>query len=77
MSENNGWKSFETAPKDGQMILICLPRQMNLITRAWYNKIHGHWLHDYETDGSISRPLFFTKDDLWHPMPDLPKHLAN
>jgi hypothetical protein len=65
------WKPIETAPKDGSMILICLPRQMNIVVRAWYNKIHNFWLTDYEGEGGITRPTYFHEGDLWHPIPPL------
>ena len=66
------WQPIETAPKDGTMILVCLPRQMNLVVRAWYNKVHKHWATDHETDGGITRPTWFHKGDLWHPIPTRP-----
>jgi hypothetical protein len=65
------WEPIETAPKDGSMILICLPRQMNIVVRAWYNKIHNFWLTDYEGEGGITRPTYFHEGDLWHPIPPL------
>lgn len=66
------WQPVETAPKDGSMLLICLPRQMNLVVRAWYNKIHNFWQTDYEGEGGITRPYYFHEGDLWHPIPSLP-----
>ena len=65
------WKQIETAPKDGQMILICLPRQMNIVVRAWYNRIHNFWQTDYEGEGGITRPMWFHEGDLWHPIPPI------
>jgi len=65
------WEPIETAPKDGSMILICLPRQMNIVVRAWYNKIHNFWQTDYEGEGGITRPTYFHEGDLWHPIPSL------
>ena len=64
------WKPIETAPKD-VMILVCLPRQMNLVVRAWYNSIHNFWQTDYEGEGGITRPMYFHEGDLWHPIPPL------
>jgi len=73
------WKPIETAPKD-VMILVCLPRQMNLVVRAWYNSIHNFWQTDYEGEGGITRPMYFHEGDLWHPIPPLytapPQHSA-
>lgn len=67
------WQPIETAPKDGQMILVCLPRIMNLIVRATYSTVHGYWKTDCETDGGITNPTFFHKGDYWMPLPDPPK----
>ena len=64
------WKPIETAPKD-VMVLVCLPRQMNLVVRAWYNSIHNFWQTDYEGEGGITRPIYFHEGDLWHPIPPL------
>ena len=68
------WKPIETAPKDGAMLLVCLPRQMNIVVRAWYNKLHNFWQTDYEGEGGITRPIYFHKGDLWHPIPSLYTH---
>ena len=65
------WQPIETAPKDGSMILICLPRQMNLVVRGWYNNIHRFWQVDYESEGGITRPMYVHEGDLWHPIPPL------
>lgn len=72
LEEPVGWQPIETAPKDGQMILVCLPRQMGLVVRAWYRDFKGFWLTDQETDGGISRPAWFYEGDLWHPIPPIP-----
>ena len=66
------WLPIETAPKDGSMILVCLPRQMNIVVRARYDRIHKHWLTDYEGEGGISQGAFFHQGDLWHPVPPPP-----
>ena len=63
------WQSIETAPKDGSMLLVCLPRMMNLIVRARYDRVHKYWLTDYEGEGGIKQPHFFHPGDLWQPMP--------
>lgn len=65
------WQPIETAPKDGTMILICLPRQTNLVIRGRYNNIHRVWQVDYEDEGGITRPMYFHEGDLWHPIPPL------
>ena len=65
------WKPIKTAPKDASMILVCLPRHMNIVVRAWYNKIHGFWQTDYEGEGGITRPTYFHEGDLWHPIPPI------
>ena len=72
LSAGQEWQPIETARKDGQMILVCLPRMMNLIIRARYDKIHNHWLTDYEGEGGVSRPMFFHPGDLWQDMPASP-----
>jgi len=67
------WQPIETAPKDANMILVCLPRQMNLIVRARYSNVHKFWLTDYEGEGGIIRPTYFHKGDFWMPLPPPPK----
>ena len=66
------WQPIETAPKDGSMILVCLPRIMNLIVRASYSTVHGYWKTDHKTDGGIASPTFFHAGDFWMPLPDPP-----
>lgn len=71
------WKPLETMPKDGRMFLVCLPRMMGLVVRCWYNKTHGYFSTDMDTDGGITRPIFFHKneqygDDVWTNIPDRP-----
>ena len=71
------WQPIETAPKDGQMILVCLPRMMNLIVRARFDTVHGYWLHDYEGEGGVSRYFSLHPGDVWMPMPKPPRALAD
>lgn len=66
------WQPIETAPKDGSMILVCLPRMMKLIVRSRFDKIHGYWLTDYEGEGGVKVPVFYHPGDLWQPMPPTP-----
>ena len=67
------WKPIDTAPKDGRMFLVCFPRMMSLVVRAWYNKVHGYFTTDFETDGGITNPTFFHEGDLWVDIPPLQK----
>jgi hypothetical protein len=69
------WKPIKDAPKDGRVILVCLPRMMNLIVRARFNTIHKHWLTDCESDGGISNWTYFHPGDMWMDMP-APPHPA-
>ena len=71
--ETGGWLDIETAPKDSGTFLICLPRMMNLIIRASYNTVHGHWLSDRETGDGITNLEYFHPGDLWMPLPAPPK----
>lgn len=70
--EGDGWLPIESAPKDGAVILVLLPRMMNLIVRARYNSVHGYWVTDCDNEGRISSPTFFHPGDMWHPMPAIP-----
>ena len=72
-----GWLGIESAPKDGRMILVCLPRMMNLVVRARFNTIHGFWQTDYEGEGGITKPHFFHEGDLWHEIPKLPNRVIS
>jgi len=67
------WQPIETAPKDGTVILVCLPRMMNLIVRACYSTVHGYWRTDCETDGGITNPTFFHDGDYWMLLPEPPE----
>lgn len=67
------WMPIETAPKDGTMILVCLPRMGNLIVRSRYDRIHGYWVNDYEGEGGVKRGSVYHPGDLWTHMPPAPK----
>lgn len=67
------WRPIETAPKDGSMFLVCLPRMMNLIVRCRYSTVHGYFKTDDRTDGGINSPSFFHDGDYWMPLPDPPE----
>jgi hypothetical protein len=67
------WQPIETAPKDGELFLICLPRMMNLIIRARFDRIHKLWLSERGTDGGVASVEFFHQGDLWMPLPEPPQ----
>ena len=67
------WQPIETAPKDGGVFLICLPRMMDLIIRARFDSVHKLWLSERDTDGGIIRAEFFHPGDYWMPLPAAPK----
>lgn len=84
-----GWRSVRSAPKTGEVFLLCMPRMMNLIVRCRYNTINGRFHTDMEDDKSfsdngITRPYFpfyggpiggrgNHASDMWHPMPPIPE----
>ena len=67
------WRPIEDAPRDGETVLVCLPRMMNLIIRARYCTIHKHWLSERESPDGICKYEFFHGGDLWMPLPDGPE----
>lgn len=67
------WQPIETAPMDGGIFLVCLPRMMNLIIRARFDRVHKQWLSERETDGGISRVEFFHAGDFWAPLLEPPE----
>lgn len=67
------WRDIKDAPRDGETVLVCLPRMMNLIIRARYNTIHKHWLSERESPEGITRYEYFHDGDLWMPLPDGPE----
>lgn len=71
------WQPIETAPQDGRMILVCLPRVMNLIVRARFNNIYKYWVTDYEGEGGVKVPHFFHPGDVWTPLPQPPKEASH
>lgn len=66
------WRDIETAPEDGTMFLVCLPRMGNLIVRARYNTVHGYFVDEVDNNDSVSRPAFYHKGDYWMPLPTPP-----
>lgn len=72
MAKGNVWQPIETAPKDGGMFLVCLPRMMDLIIRARFDRVHKQWLTDLESQG-LDKVHFFHPGDVWQPLPTPPK----
>jgi hypothetical protein len=64
------WQDMSSAPRDGTIVLVLLPRMQNLIIRARYS-IHKYWETDDERPG-LTRPTFFHEGDLWQPLPTPP-----
>lgn len=64
VSEVPGWQPIETAPKDGQEILIRYPLQGNVKQLASYNTIHNHWQSKGGYVWAVEQKCE------WHPLPD-------
>lgn len=71
------WRPIESAPKDGRMFLVLLPRMMNLVVRARYNTVHKYFITDCENEGRVSDPIFFFKGDMWMEIPEPPKEVSD
>lgn len=68
----NKWQPIKTAPKDGSVFLLCIPKQMNLIVRCRYNTVHKYFITDCETDGGITRVVFLYEGEYWMALPKPP-----
>ena len=68
----NPWQPIETAPKDGRMILVCMPRMMNLIVRSRWNRVHNHWINDDGQEG-LTNPAYYHAGDFWCELPQPPQ----
>jgi len=66
------WQPIETAPMDGKVFLVCLPRMMSLIIRARYNTVHKFFITDQLNENCIDKPAFFHDGDFWMPLPAPP-----
>jgi hypothetical protein len=62
------WQPIETAHQNHEMVLVCLPRMMNLVVRSWYDTIHKCWKSDRDTGGGITQVEFYHAGDLWMPI---------
>lgn len=63
------WKTIETAPKNGQEILVIYMRQMGVMKLVNWNKIHKYW----ESKGEPSLGLENNATH-WMPLPPAPNN---
>ena len=74
----NGWRSMETAPKDGTAILAACPSANNIFIAAWRTWHYDLLREDVTTWWSNGAKNSYQPDQLilepthWMPLPDLP-----
>ena len=66
------WQPIETAPEDGEVFLLCLPKQMNLIIRCRYNRVHKYFVTDQNAIWLTNYHVMH-EGELWQPMPQPPE----
>ena len=59
------WQDIETAPKDGDELLFCLPRQQGVRLLARWDRIYRVWRQKGEA-------IYFHPGDLWVRLPAPP-----
>lgn len=59
------WQDIETAPKDGDELLFCLPRQQGVRLLARWDRIYRVWRKKGEA-------IYFHPGDLWVRLPAPP-----
>lgn len=66
------WQSIETAPKDGQTIVVGYGLQSGFPVKVVrFNTIHKHWSHYGEADIGLE-----TNATHWMPLPTPPKEAS-
>lgn len=75
LTKEQEWKPINTAPKDGRMFLVLLPRMQNLFVRGRYNTVHKCFVTDVDSAGAVTSYTVFHDGDLWMDIPKPPAAL--
>jgi hypothetical protein len=70
----DGWKSMESAPRDGTRVLLHLPKLQDTYNHFWGITVWiGHWTQGHwRIDGIGMCPAFDGKVERWLPLSALP-----